>query len=152
MQTLRQLYIHIVFSTKHRKNVLLKNNREKLFNYIWGILKNLNIRLLRVNGVDDHIHIFIDMPTNIVISELVKTIKKSTNKFIKSNNLFLDFNGWQNGYGAFSCSLQDKKRIINYIKNQEEHHRKTNLRDELKSFFISDGVDYSPEFFDNFFK
>lgn len=141
MSTYTQILYQIVFSTKNRVPVLQKDKRPELFKYIWGILKNKNCHLYQINGVEDHIHILTHIHPSISLSDLVKDIKVASSIYIKENNLFKNFIGWQSGYGAFTYSINEKERLINYIQNQEEHHKKTSFRDEyislLNEFDIS---------------
>lgn len=133
MSTYTQILYQVVFSTKNRAPVLEKGNRPELFKYIWGIIKNKNCHLYQINGVEDHIHILTHLHPSIALSDLIKDIKVASSIYIKENNLFKNFTGWQNGYGAFTYSINEKERLINYIKNQEEHHKKTSFRDEYIS-------------------
>lgn len=141
MSTFVQLYYHIVFSTKNRKACLVKSNRLSLFKFIWGILKNKNCHLYRINGVEDHIHIFTHIHPSVSLSSLVKDIKVASNQFIKKEKLFPDFTGWQEGYGAFTHHVKDKNRLIEYVKNQEEHHEWVSWKDELKGLLFEHGIE-----------
>jgi putative transposase len=132
MSTFRQIYYQIVFSTKHRKYVLVEEHEDQLYKYIWGIVKNKNYRLYRINGMPDHIHLFVDLHPSISLSNFVKDIKIASNSWIKQSGLFPDFEEWQNGYGAFTYSEKDKEAVINYIKNQKEHHKHESFEDEYK--------------------
>lgn len=131
MSTYTQILYQIVFSTKNREETLLKSNREELFKYIWGTLKNKNCHLYRIGGVADHIHILTHIHPAISMASLVKDIKISSSNYIKNNQLFPDFSGWQNGYGGFTYSYRDKDHLIEYVKNQEEHHKAVTFRDEF---------------------
>lgn len=124
MGTYTQLIYHIVFSTKYRHPTMIPDQKKRLFIYIHHLLTNKNCHLYRINGVEDHLHILTHIHPSISISSLVKDIKLSSNQFIKAEGIFPDFKGWQNGYGAFSANLRSKEILINYIKNQEEHHKK----------------------------
>lgn len=141
MSTYTQILYHIIFGTKHRTPVLKKEKRADLFKYIWGILKNKKCHLYQINGVEDHIHILTHIHPTIALSDLVKDIKIASSLHIKENKIFPNFSGWQNGYGAFTYSLKEKERLINYVKNQEEHHKKITFREEyismLKEFEIN---------------
>jgi len=131
MSTYTQILYQIVFSTKDREPVLLKENRPELFKYMYGILKNKNCHLYRLNGVEDHIHILTSLHPSISLSSLIKDIKVSSSVFIKDRKLFPAFTHWQEGYGAFTYSFKEKDILIEYIKNQEEHHKKLTFRDEF---------------------
>ncbi len=124
MSTFTQIYYHIVFSTKNRESILIKNQREDLFKYIWGILKNKKCILYRINAVEDHIHILSSLHPSISLSDLIRFLKTSTASWIKKNNVFPYFHNWQEGYGAFSISHEAKGNVIEYIIGQEEHHKK----------------------------
>ncbi len=130
MSTYTQILYQIVFSTKHREPTLIKQNREELFRFIWGILEKKNCHLYRINGVEDHLHILTHIHPTVSLSSLIKDIKVSSALHIKNQKLFEGFTSWQEGYGAFSYNIKEKNRIIDYIKNQEVHHQKIDFRSE----------------------
>jgi putative transposase len=146
MSTYTQILYQIVFCPKNREAVLSKNKREKLFEYIWGIVKNKNCHLYRINGVEDHIHIVVHLHPSVALSSLVKDIKVASSLYIKENNLFENFKGWQEGYGAFTYNIKEKNRLIEYVKNQEEHHKKENSREEYKRLLIENGVEFNEKY------
>lgn len=146
MSTFRQIYYQIVFSTKHRKPVLLEEHEEQLYKYIWGIVKNKNCRLYRINGMPDHIHLFIDLHPSVSLSNFVKDIKIASNGWIKQSGLFPDFEDWQSGYGAFTYSEKDKNEVINYIKNQKEHHKHESFEDEYKNLLRANGIEFDEKY------
>lgn len=146
MSTFRQIYYQIVFSTKHRKSVLNIEHEDELYKYIWGIVKNKNCKLYRINGMPDHIHLFIDLHPSVSLSSFVKDIKVSTNLWIKQSGLFPYFEEWQSGYGAFTYSEREKDMIINYIKNQKEHHKNESFEDEYKNLLKSHGVEFDEKY------
>lgn len=130
MSTYTQILYQIIFSTKHREPTLKKENRPLLFKFIWGVLKENNCHLYRLNGVEDHLHIVTHLHPSVALADLVKDIKLAGTSHIKSESLFKGFNGWQDGYGAFTYSFDAKNTLIEYVKNQEEHHRKTTFKEE----------------------
>ena len=131
MGTYTQILYQIVFSTKDRKNTLYMKNRDKLFRYIQGILKNKKCVLYKINGIENHVHIATHVHPTIAVSFLVKDIKVSSSIWIKENKLFPGFNGWQEGYSAFTYSIKDKNALVKYIENQEAHHKTKTFREEL---------------------
>jgi len=131
MSTYTQIIYQIVFSTKHRNPALVKPQRKDLFRYIWGIFTNHNCHLYRINGVDDHLHILTHLHPTVALSDLIKTIKVGSNSYIKKQQLFPEFRGWQDGYAAFTYTVKEKERLTRYVKNQEEHHRATSFKEEL---------------------
>lgn len=133
MGTYTQLLYQIVFSTKNRQPILKKENREELFKYIWGILNNKNCHLYRINGVSDHIHIITHIHPTQSVSDLVKVVKVSSRNYIKSKRLFTGFEGWQDGYGAFTYKFTALDGLIEYVKNQEKHHKNVSYKEEFIS-------------------
>lgn len=142
MKRYTQILYQLVFSTKNREMTLLKDNRPKLYNYIWGILKEKNCFLYRIGGIEDHIHIVFSLHPSIALANLVKDIKLATTDFIKNNNLFPNFAGWQTGYGAFTYSIEAKENLIQYVKNQEEHHKNINSKEETQQLLRDFGIDF----------
>lgn len=130
MSTYTQIIYQIVFGTKRRERTLTKDKRDDLYKYISGVLKNKNCHLYRIGGVEDHIHILADLHPAVSLSSLVKDIKLSSTAYIKENKLFPQFDGWQNGYGAFTYSIREKDILIEYVKNQEAHHKVKTFREE----------------------
>lgn len=95
MGTYRQIFYHIVFGTKHRRQTIDEKNETELYKYIFGILNNKKCKLYRINGMPDHIHILCDLHPNLNLSSLVKDIKGASNLWIKESGLFDEFEGWQ---------------------------------------------------------
>ena len=146
MSTYTQILYQIVFSTKYREKVLIKDNREELFKYIWGVLKSKNCHLYRINGVEDHLHIVTHLHPSVSLASLVKDIKVSSSIYIKENNLFEGFSNWQEGYGAFTYTVKEKDRLIEYVKNQEEHHRKKTFKDEYIELLKEHNIDFDERY------
>ena len=146
MSTHTQIYYHIVFSTKDRVPALVTDKRDGLFRYIWGILKNVDCHLYRINGVEDHVHILTSLHPTVCVSDLVKNIKTGASKWIKENGWFPLFTHWQDGYGAFTISHDGKDAVIEYIKNQEEHHKRVSFRDEFREMLIKFGVQFDERY------
>ena len=122
-QSLTNILIHIVFSTKKRQKILHKDIRSEFYAYLIGIFKAKNCKYYQVGGVDDHIHISCSLPKTLSISDLIKEIKTRTSIWLKTkNDDLIDFH-WQNGYGAFSLSPAHLEGLCNYIANQELHHK-----------------------------
>ena len=146
MSTFTQIYYHIVFSTKDRRPVLLAEHRESLFRYIWGILKNHDCHVYRIGGVEDHLHIFTSLHPSVRLADLVKAIKVSTGPWMKGEGLCPGFSHWQDGYGTFTHSHAEKDALIAYVRNQEEHHRKTTFQDEMRKLLADAGVEYDDRY------
>lgn len=146
MSTYTQILYQIIFSTKNRERVLDGNNRELLFKYIWGVLKNNKCHLYRINGIEDHIHIVMHLHPSVALSSLIKDIKSSSNVYIKENKLFENFKGWQDGYGAFTYSSDSKNKLIDYVKNQEQHHKTTTFREEYLELLKEHKIEFDERY------
>ena len=146
MSTYTQILYQIVFSTKNREHTLLKNKRDELYKYIWGVLKNKNCHLYRIGGISDHIHIVTSLHPSIPLASLIKDIKLASSDHIKEHQLFTKFKGWQVGYGGFTYSFRDKDKLIEYVKNQEEHHIHKSYLEELKDLLNEHGIDYDEKY------
>ena len=146
MSTYTQLLYHIVFSTYQRTQSLSENGRPELFALIFGLLKNKNCHLYRINGMEDHLHIFTHIHPTIPVSSLIKDIKLASSDMIKRNRLFDHFEGWQKGYGAFSVNYSSKDKLIEYIKSQQEHHQKIDFIQEYKRILEENGIRFDEKY------
>lgn len=146
MGTYTQIIYQVVFSTKQREQVLEKENRTELYKYIWGILKNHNCHVYRINGIEDHLHIVMHLHPSIALADLIKSIKIASSSFIKEKKLFKNFNGWQTGYGAFTYTINEKDRLINYVKNQEHHHKSISFKDEYIAILKEHQVEFDEKY------
>ncbi len=146
MSTYTQLLYHIIYSTKNREKVVTQNNKDRFLKYVWGTIKNQKSHLYRVNAVEDHVHILTHIHPTICLSDFVKTIKISSTKWIKEENIFPKFSNWQDGYSAFTYSINEKDNIIEYIKNQENHHKQITFIDEFKQLLKKSGVKFDEKY------
>lgn len=128
--TFTQIHIQFVFAVKYRQCLIQKPWKDELYKYITGIVQKQNHKMLAINGISDHIHIFIGMRPTQSISDLTQDIKGSSSKWINEQKFTSKKFEWQEGYGAFSYSLSHVNNVISYINNQETHHAKQSLRDE----------------------
>ncbi|MFD2036040.1 IS200/IS605 family transposase [Belliella marina] len=146
MGTYTQIIYHIVFSTKNREHTLLHQEKKRLYAYIHHLLMNKKCHLYRINGVEDHIHILTHVHPTIPVSNLIKEIKLASSDFISKERIFPSFKGWQDGYGAFTETIKAKERLIKYIKNQEEHHKKVRFLEEYKTLLEEYEIKFDPKF------
>ena len=146
MSTHTAISYHIVFSTKDRTPVLRQDRREELFRYIWGIIKNRHSHLYRINGVEDHLHILTSLHPTVRLADFVKEIKTGSAHWIKEKGVFQRFSHWQEGYGAFTCSQQEIPGLIEYIKGQEQHHRKIKFEEEYRKLLLEAGVEFDERY------
>ena len=134
-------FYHIVLRTKRSERSIFQDNVSSLYKYIWGIIKNKQGKLYRINGMEDHIHILSDLHPSVSLADYIKSIKVATSLWMKQSADFPLFQGWSEGYAAFTYSYKEKDTIISYIKNQQEHHRKENAADELRRLLKENGID-----------
>lgn len=146
MSSYHQILYHIVFSTKNRARSLSNEESTELYKYIWGIIKNHNCHLYRINGVEDHIHIVCDLHPSCKLSDLIKDVKVASSLWVKNSRRFPDFTGWADGYAAITLSIKEKDTVINYIKNQREHHKKISFAEEYREFLDSNGIKYDEKY------
>lgn len=146
MSTYTQILYQLVFTTKDRKNTMIEQSQERLYRFIWGLLKNKNCHLYRINGTEDHIHIVTHIHPMLAPALLIKDIKLATSELIKDEKLFPTFNGWQDGYGAFTYAFSAKDNLIEYVKNQKEHHQKISFRDEYINLLKEHGIEFDEKF------
>ncbi|SDD05055.1 IS200/IS605 family transposase [Niabella drilacis] len=142
----RQIFYHVVFGTKYRRKTIEEENCEQLYKYISGIVKNNKCKLYRINGIADHIHLLSDLHPSVSLADYIRDIKVASSLWMKHSGLFPYFEGWQEGYGAFTYSLKQKDIVINYIKNQKEHHKKEPFHDEFKRLLIDNGVEFDERY------
>lgn len=124
---------HIVINTYRRKMTIPDLTSVYLYKYIYGIILSRKCKLYRINGVGNHIHMLVELSPTIALSDLVRDIKQGSSKWAKHQTYFPDFEGWGKEYGAFSCSSRFKNAIIEYIKNQREHHKTISFEQEYHS-------------------
>ena len=141
MATYTQIFYHIIFATKLRESVLDKPRRDDLYRFIWGVLEHRKCHLYRIGGVEDHVHILTSLHPTMTLSDLVKEIKTASSAWIKGQHVFPRFMHLQEGYGAFTHALPDKARLIEYIKNQEEHHKTVTFREEYGTLLAEAGME-----------
>jgi putative transposase len=146
MSTYTQIIFHIVFSTKHREPILLQSEKKRLFAFIHQLLTNKNCHLYRINGMEDHLHILTHIHTTVSVAALIKDIKLASSDFIYRERIFPKFNGWQDGYGAFSETIKAKDRLMKYIKNQEEHHKKVTFLEEYQTLLEEYEIKFDPKY------
>ena len=146
MSTYTQILYQIVFATKNHEMTMIEPSQERLYRFIWEILKNKNCHLYRIGGVEDHLHIITHIHPIVAVAHLVKDIKLAASGFIKTENIFPHFNGWQDGYGAFTYAISAKDNLIEYVKNQKEHHKKISFRDEYISLLKEHGIEFDEKY------
>ncbi len=144
--TFSQIYIQVVFAVKFRQSLIHEDWEEELFKYISGIVRNKDQKMLAINGMPDHIHLFIGMKPSCCLSDLVREIKKSSTTFINEQGFSKFKFQWQEGFGAFSYSHSAIGNVITYINNQKAHHRKQTFQEEYKEFLAKFDIEHKDEY------
>ncbi len=145
--TYKQLHLQFIFAVKYRAALIQKAWKEELHKYITGIVQRNDQKMMQINSMPDHIHIFIGMD-NLTqsISGLVQNVKTESSKWINGKGFCDRHFNWQDGYGAFSYSKSHEQNVIRYIQNQEAHHKKEGMRQEFIRFLKAFEIDYDERY------
>ncbi len=144
--TYTRIYLQLVFSPMGRENAIPQKHKEELQKYTTGIIQNRKHKLLAVNFMRDHIHIFKGYNPAQPLPDLLRDIKANTSKFINDNRWMPGKFQWQKGYGGFSYSHAQIDNVIKYINNQEDHHKTNTFREEYLKLLEQFEVDYNPDY------
>ncbi len=128
-----QLHAHVVFGVKERRPLIHTDIRERMHQYIGGIVRAKDSALLAIGGTGDHIHLLISLPPTINVTDIVRVVKSNSSKWIHEEFPKMETFSWQTGYGAFSVSHSNVDSVKRYIDNQEKHHRKLSFQEEWKA-------------------
>ncbi len=145
-QSLSNVLIHIVFSTKNRNNSIHPSIEKELHCYLMTICSSLKCNALDVGGDQDHVHIICRLARTTTISKLVEKVKSSSSKWIKTKGDSFSTFFWQNGYGAFSTDVSNLSALKKYITNQKKHHLHTNFKDEFRNFLNRYQIGYDERY------
>lgn len=146
MGTYRQILYQVVFATKFRAPVISPQHEAELYRYISGVAKNLNCQLHAINGMPDHLHLFGDLHPSLSLSDYVKKIKVASSFWMKESGNFQGFAGWQEGYGAFTYTINEKENVCRYIRNQKQHHQKEDYLEEYKRLLKEHHISYEERY------
>ena len=145
-QSLSKVYVHIIFSTKDRLNLIDENIEQRLFQYLGGICKGLECNPIQIGGFKNHVHILCLLSKNISQAKLLEEIKKQSSKWIKTIDSKYSKFYWQDGYGIYSVKSNDAESIIHYIKSQKEHHKKFTFKEELITFLKKNEIEFDEKY------
>jgi REP element-mobilizing transposase RayT len=144
--TYTQIHIQAVFAVQNRQSLINPEWKDELYKYITGIIQSYNHKMLQINGMPDHIHIFFGMRPTQSLSDLMKQVKQDSSKWINTKGFVNGKFSWQEGYGAFSYSKSHIPRVIKYITNQEEHHKTKTFANEYLELLKESGIDYDERY------
>ena len=144
--TYTQIHIQTVFAVKNRRAMIQSEWKDELYKYMTGIIQNDNHKLLQINGMPDHVHVFFGMRPTQSLSDLMKKLKGESSAWINKRGFCQTKFSWQEGFGAFSYAQSQVPQVIRYIKNQEEHHRNKKFIEEYVELLNEFQVDYQRHF------
>lgn len=144
--TYSQIYMQVVIVVQGRENLLHKKWRGELFKYMSKIITNKGQKSIIINGVEDHVHLFIGLKPSIALSDLIRSVKASSSNFLNQKKWIRGKFAWQSGYGAFSYSRSQIDSVYQYINNQEKHHQKVTFREEYLTFLKKFEVNYDERY------
>ena len=144
--TFTQIYIQAIFAVNGRSNLLQKPWSDEVFKYMAGIIRNKGQKPIIVNGVANHVHMFVGLQPAMAVSDLVRDVKNNTTNFINDRKLIRGKFSWQEGYGAFSYAHSQIETVYNYILNQEEHHKRKTFKEEYSDFLKKFNVEFNEKY------
>ena len=145
-QSLCQLFIHLIFSTKQREKYITPEIEAELYKYLEILSLKLDTLLIQAGGSNDHLHLLIRFTKNSSLSGYLSIIKMQTSRWLKSNFKSCEKFAWQSGYGAFSVDVTRVDQITKYIANQREHHKRVSFQDEFRRFLLDHDVEYDERY------
>ena len=143
-QSLSKILVHLVFSTKNRETTIAETVRPHLHAYMVGILENLKCPSIQTGGTADHVHILLLLGRTAILSKIVEEVKVGSSKWMKTQGV--PHFAWQSGYGAFSIGESQVETVVQYIQNQEEHHRAISFQEEYWRFLEKYRVTYDERY------
>ncbi len=138
------LLVHAIFSTDHRRKLIDAELKPRLCGYVQGTVKGAHCFPIEVNAVPDHIHVFVQLSTSTNVADLLRVIKSNSTKWVHEE-IRKSF-GWQDGYAAFSVSESNRSVVVQYIRDQEEHHRRVSFEEELLQYLQKNGISYDERY------
>ena len=139
-------YFHCVFSTKERQRLVTANLRERLWPFLGGIARQNKMKAIEIGGVEDHVHILLSIPPTLTISKALQLINGGSSKWIHETFPEHRLFSWQEKYGAFSVSVSQLDTIIDYIRNQEPHHRTKTFQEEFEALLKKHRIEYDERY------
>ncbi|MGR3174272.1 MAG: IS200/IS605 family transposase [Candidatus Scalindua sp.] len=145
-QSLSNILVHIIFSTKLSKPFIAQAIKKELYSYMASILKDCDCSPIIIGGIEDHVHVLCKLSKTRSMSSVIEDVKKKSSKWIKTRGVEYKNFYWQNGYGAFSIGKSQVNTLRKYIQNQEEHHQKKSFKEEFLEILNRYGVEYDERY------
>jgi REP element-mobilizing transposase RayT len=134
MGAFTRLSYHVIFGTRYRKPVVHDDFRERLYEYIGGVIRGINGSLIMIGGIEDHIHLLANWPPTLAVANVIRDVKANSSRWLNDLAEFVGKFEWQKGYAAFTVSYSQIEMVRTYIMGQKEHHRKTTFEEEYMEF------------------
>ncbi|WP_299286472.1 IS200/IS605 family transposase [uncultured Mucilaginibacter sp.] len=144
--TYHQIYLQTIFAVKYRQAVIQQEWKHQLYPVVGNLINETKCKTIIINGMEDHVHCFLGLKPVVSVSELMKTVKAKSFKYINDHSLTPERFEWQEGYGVFSYSHSGVDAVYKYIQNQEEHHKKQTFKDEYLNFLKKYQIDYDDQY------
>lgn len=144
--TYTQLYVHVIIAVRGRANLISVKWKEKLFQYITGIITNKNQKMMVINGMPDHVHMLVGLKPECNLSDLIRDVKSNSSRWINEQNFVKGKFEWQTGFGAFSLGQSQIKMAVSYILNQEQHHLNKTFKEEYTALLNAYQIEYNSEY------
>ena len=141
-QSLSRVWVHAVWHIRYTSPTIRPNDREPLFRYMGGVLKEFDCIPICINGVGNHVHLLFALSRNYTIAKIIEKVKTSSSRWLKTLGPYYNFFAWQGGYGIFSVSESIRERVIRYIQNQEKHHKQKSFENEYVQLLDKHHVEY----------
>jgi len=141
-----KLLYHIVYSTKQRKPLIVPSLQENLYSYIGGIIRGEGGTLIEIGGVSDHVHLITKLRSEPSVAQIIKTFKSKSSGWVNTQSRLRKRFSWQTGYGAFTVSPSQLPKLVQYVRTQEEHHRKLSFKEEFVALLKKHGIEYDERY------
>jgi REP element-mobilizing transposase RayT len=139
-------YFHCVFSTKERRPLIVPELRDRLWPFMGGIARQNKMKAIEIGGVEDHVHILLSLPSTMAVSKAIQLIKGGSSKWVHETFPEHRLFAWQEEYGAFSVSVSQLDKTIEYITGQEAHHRKLTFQEEFLALLKKHRIEYDEKY------
>ncbi len=138
--------LHLIWSTKQRRRLIDPQWRNRLHAYMGSIARFKHARLIEVNSQTDHVHLYVSLPSTVTLADLVNALKANSTRWIRQTFPGRKWFSWQEGYAAFSVSTYVETAVVEYIRNQDEHHKRRDFREELLDLLRHHGIEYDQRY------
>ena len=146
MSSFTQLGYHVVFATKFRKTWIKPDKQSRIYQYVGGIVRDFGGSLLEIGGIEDHVHLLVNIPPTLTVSDAVRTIKASSSKWIHEHHVLDSRFTWQKGYAAFTVSYSHRPAVAHYIQTQEQHHKTLSFREEYMELLRRHNISFEERY------